>query len=449
MKEYYKIFGLEEGASLKEVKARYLDLKKQLISAVEKGQKTDITVEEINEAYRNIKKSGAFVTDFDLEEHLKERYQWRMAERRKAKVKKIILTSSVLSVCLIIGAVLFILERAETPIQPWPNTQEEPDAKTQGSLEENARPSTLEAKKPGKIANGVRDEPNKSPMLEPAKPGAKDIERIETAKLLLKEPSGVSVAGPEKMSGKEEPLTSPAPEPAPLAEAAKAAPQEPMKAVLPEESKSAPEKIGRIEAAKPIPKESSVSSIPRGEEVKIKEEAPTPSASMTLPPVEVAKVVPQEPGKIGGADSAKISEQKKGKEQVASLSIPPLTIASDEEVRRFIDEYLTRYNRQEIDAFISFFSAKAIQNQKDDFRRIRSIYGTFFEQMESVRYQIFINNIEPKQDRVEVKAQYELDGIVAKGRKPQNWKGQIRWVLIRENGALKIISLDYQPQPSK
>ncbi|MBP1714625.1 MAG: hypothetical protein H6Q42_2828, partial [Deltaproteobacteria bacterium] len=76
---------------------------------------------------------------------------------------------------------------------------------------------------------------------------------------------------------------------------------------------------------------------------------------------------------------------------------------------------------------------------------IRKTYENFFAQMESVNYQIVITGIEPRQDQVEVKAQYELEGIVAKGRKMQTWKGQIRWVLVREGGALKILSLDYQP----
>ena len=449
MKEYYKIFGLEEGAALEEVTARYMELKKQLISAAEKRHKMDITFEEINEAYRKIKKSRApMIAQFDLDELLKKQYQVRMAESRKAKVKRIILTSGVVAVCLIVGAVIFILERPGVP-RPWSTSQEGPDQKARRSLEEDARPSALEAKKPTKIADGVPKEPDKSAALESPKPGAKDSEGIETAKLSTEQPSGISVTEPEKMKAKEEPLTSPALKPGPPPEVAKAAPKEPMKAVLPEEPKSVPEKIGRIKAAKPTPKESSVGSIPRGEEVRIKEEVPTPSASGPAPPVEAAKVIPQEPGKISGSDSAKIPEQKREKEQIASLAIPPLAIASDEEVRKFFDEYLFRYNRQEIDGFISFFSAKAVQNQKDDLRRIRATYDTFFEQMESVRYRIIINQIEPKQDRVEVKAQYELEGIVAKGRRAQNWKGRIRWVLIRENGALKIISLDYRPQTSK
>ena len=50
---------------------------------------------------------------------------------------------------------------------------------------------------------------------------------------------------------------------------------------------------------------------------------------------------------------------------------------------------------------------------------------------------------------MEVKAQYALEGIVSKGRKMQTWKGQIRWVLIKEDGVLKVLSIDYQPQSSK
>jgi hypothetical protein len=162
----------------------------------------------------------------------------------------------------------------------------------------------------------------------------------------------------------------------------------------------------------------------------------------------VAKAAPQAETKIVEPESAKMPEPAKEKEQrVASVS--PSAIASDLEVRNFFDNYLVKYNRKEINSFIGLFSAKAIQNKKDDVEKIRKTYENFFAQMESVNYQIAITGIEPKQDRLEVQAQYELEGIVAKGRKTQTWKGQVRWVLIKEAGALKILSLDYQPQASK
>jgi hypothetical protein len=173
--------------------------------------------------------------------------------------------------------------------------------------------------------------------------------------------------------------------------------------------------------------------------------APPPKPA---PPVEAAKAAPQEASKIPKPESAKAPEPVREKEKkVASVS--PSAIASDLEVRNFFDNYLVKYNRKEINGFIALFSAKAIQNQKDDVEKIRKTYENFFEQMESVNYEIAITGIEPKQDKLEVKAQYVLEGIVSKGRRAQTWKGQIQWVLVREKGALRVLSLNYQPQSSK
>lgn len=52
--------------------------------------------------------------------------------------------------------------------------------------------------------------------------------------------------------------------------------------------------------------------------------------------------------------------------------------------------------------------------------------------------------IEIYQNVVEVRARYKLDQILAKQESEKIWRGDIRWVLIREGGALKIISLDYR-----
>ncbi len=52
--------------------------------------------------------------------------------------------------------------------------------------------------------------------------------------------------------------------------------------------------------------------------------------------------------------------------------------------------------------------------------------------------------IEIYQNVVEVRARYKLDQILAKQGSEKIWRGDIRWVLIREGGALKIISLDYR-----
>ena len=52
--------------------------------------------------------------------------------------------------------------------------------------------------------------------------------------------------------------------------------------------------------------------------------------------------------------------------------------------------------------------------------------------------------IEIYQNVVEVKARYKLDQVLERQGSEKIWRGDIRWVLIREGGTLKIISLDYR-----
>jgi hypothetical protein len=52
------------------------------------------------------------------------------------------------------------------------------------------------------------------------------------------------------------------------------------------------------------------------------------------------------------------------------------------------------------------------------------------------------------QNAVEVKGSYEIDQL-NKGGERKAWSGSIQWVLTREDGALKIISVDYQAAKSQ
>jgi hypothetical protein len=426
LKEYYEILGLREGASLEEVTARYLALKKHTIFSIERGQKPDKTLQEINEAYVKLRESKLPVAvNFDLEEHLRKSFTSVRTERRRVRRKKIIISSGILAIFLIVGISLLMLEGPKETIPPGSTSPEDPNLKTKGSLEKAGSFSPIESKTPEKMA--------------------------QAAKVVPKEPS--KSTPPESPKPVAKPPIPPALKPAPPIEVAKAVPQEPSKPAIAERAKPVTEGVGRVEPAKPTPQEPPPSPMKEPQELKAKVEAPVvplavPPPPKPAPPVEVAKVAPQEASKIAKPESAKAPEPVKEKEQkVASVS--PSVIASDLEVRTFFENYLVKYNRKEINSFISLFSAKAIQNQKDDIEKIRKTYENFFAQMESVNYQIAITGIEPKQDRLEVKAQYELEGVVAKGRKMQTWKGQIRWVLVREGGALKVLSLDYQPQSSK
>ncbi|OGP93210.1 MAG: hypothetical protein A2156_14000 [Deltaproteobacteria bacterium RBG_16_48_10] len=127
---------------------------------------------------------------------------------------------------------------------------------------------------------------------------------------------------------------------------------------------------------------------------------------------------------------------------------PPPPLANEEEMKQFFSNYVDRYDRKDVGGFLSFFSSKAVHNQKDGFEGIRSIYTKFFDESRALRYQIEDMRTEIYHNRVEVKARFRVDQTLKKSREDKVWSGNIRWVLGREDGVLKIFSLDYQNEKS-
>jgi hypothetical protein len=82
---------------------------------------------------------------------------------------------------------------------------------------------------------------------------------------------------------------------------------------------------------------------------------------------------------------------------------------------------------------------------------IRTIYTKYFDQSQELRYHVEGMKIEIYQNAVEVKARFRVDQILKGEGEEKVWKGSIRWVLVMEDGNLKISSLDYQNEktPSK
>jgi len=135
-------------------------------------------------------------------------------------------------------------------------------------------------------------------------------------------------------------------------------------------------------------------------------------------------------------------ELKKGPPQTLPLPV------KEEEVKQFFSNYIDRYNRKDIHGFLSFFSSKAVQNQKEGFERIRKIYSDFFDQSQELQYHMEDTKIEIYQNGIEVRARYKLDQLLKKGGERKRWIGNIRWVLVKEDGVLRIISLDYKNEKS-
>jgi ketosteroid isomerase-like protein len=126
---------------------------------------------------------------------------------------------------------------------------------------------------------------------------------------------------------------------------------------------------------------------------------------------------------------------------ISATSSPPL-IAKEEEVNQFFDKYEALYNRKDINGFLSLFSSKAVQNHKDGIEKIRTIYTDFFNQSEELRYRTK-RKVEIYQNAVEVKGSYEIDRLNKSGKR-EAWSGSVQWVLTREDGVLKITSVNFQ-----
>jgi ketosteroid isomerase-like protein len=135
----------------------------------------------------------------------------------------------------------------------------------------------------------------------------------------------------------------------------------------------------------------------------------------------------------------------KGEKVVSSR---PSLLAKEEEVKQFFSNYVDRYNQKDVDGFLSCFSSKAIQNRTEGLGAIANLYTKLIDQSDDLRYQIEGMKIEVYQHWVDVKARFRVDQKLKKDGVDKVWKGDIRWVLVKEEGRLKISSLDFQNEKS-
>jgi curved DNA-binding protein CbpA len=127
---------------------------------------------------------------------------------------------------------------------------------------------------------------------------------------------------------------------------------------------------------------------------------------------------------------------------------PKAPESGEEEVKQFYANYIKCYTKKDIDGFLSCFSSKAYQNRRAGLDEIRKIYANFFNLSQELRYRVEGMKIAFNQGYTEVSALYEVYQVLGKGGEVKTWRGDIRWTLVREEGDLKILSLDYRQQTS-
>lgn len=121
-------------------------------------------------------------------------------------------------------------------------------------------------------------------------------------------------------------------------------------------------------------------------------------------------------------------------------------IATEEEVKQFLAKYIDRYVNKDIEGFLSLFSKQAVQNHKENKEEIRKIYSHFFNESLNLQLKLEGLKIELYENAAEVRATYQIDQIRKESGDRRSWRGRIRWLLGKESGTLKIVSLEYRHQ---
>lgn len=124
-----------------------------------------------------------------------------------------------------------------------------------------------------------------------------------------------------------------------------------------------------------------------------------------------------------------------------AFETPPLI--TETEARRFIDEYIDRYTKMEIDPFLALFSRRAIENRMLTYPDIRQVYQGTFDNSDYLKYRLQILSVRIYEDGAAVEGRYEVTQGIKGNPFKKVYSGNIQWYLVREEGVLKVKELNY------
>jgi hypothetical protein len=113
------------------------------------------------------------------------------------------------------------------------------------------------------------------------------------------------------------------------------------------------------------------------------------------------------------------------------------------EVRKFLDEYMSRYMKKDINVFMSFFSKGAIENRLLLYGNIYEIYQKTFDNSDALQYHLEVYSIQIFGQSAYVSGRYKVIQTLKEKSRNKIFQGNIQWYLIRENGSLKIMEMNY------
>jgi len=393
MKDFYKILGVKENASEDEIRARWIELTKHYHPDRGEDRASDEKIREINEAYEVLKHSSTRVK-YDLERTYGQK---KREGERESYFKKLSVPASILIIVIIIGVIYIKNYQSPLPSEPIVSNQINQTNQTNQINQRDQIDQIDQIDSSTQQTQRRINVPTQQPQVVAATPAKINQTNQRNQKDQTDQTDQTNQIDSTTQRPKDviSPIT----------------PSIAMAAMM--------EKVQLHQ-----PSQTLITQLPN-DLITNRPTDPTISTNITIP---TNSTVPT---------NLKI--------ELAQFK-PPSPLATEDEVKKIFNDFIECYNRMDIEGFLSLFSPKAIQNQKDRLEGIRKIYTDFFNQGEKVRYRMQDMKIEIYQNAVEVKARYEIVQILKTGGGGLVWKGTVQWVLGKENGSLKILSLDYQHQ---
>lgn len=155
-------------------------------------------------------------------------------------------------------------------------------------------------------------------------------------------------------------------------------------------------------------------------------------------PVEPAQTTAESKEDVKPKEVLEAKEQPQRLDQVHYKTVSE---GLEKAVIKFMSQYIDAYENGNFDAFLSFFSIAATENNKMDYDKIKEAYKRNFT---GKRYKYSLKKIQlqAKDDLTIVTGEYNIKKT--KGRKKGSpITGDITWTLKSEEGNLKIVKIDY------
>jgi curved DNA-binding protein CbpA len=479
MKDYYKILGVKPTASAEDVHARWIKLMRKFHpDRGTKGGVEDERVREINEAYGVLKDPSS-----------RGQYDLRRAYQRKKRnlhLQRVVVPPVILIALFILGIIYLqrhrfaLLAKPKNPPVQRLNqiTTKLPIAAT-GQIKEtnevNEFDQTRESNERNQFNQVNATEKNQKPVLK-AKPLPKIQKSVRSQTRERKEVNPTNPKNPRGMKNRAKSTNPSNPpnsknsinpvdleremDPTSVPKNRKTSPlfAKAKTSVKAKKTTVSPKVSDKIDATKQAKKETNpknpIGSRNPRTQINESNKSNKPNQGQVLAALKIST----EPNDINPINESNKTVKAKGKSRINLINqINPYVaqlkesslLATEGEVESFFAEYRERYARKDLEGLLSLFSSRAVENGRFGFEEMQKIYSDFFDKSEELRYQMEDTRIQIFQNAVEVWCLYKIEQTAKKGGKKNVWWGDIRWILIRENGNLKVRFLDYKPRGSE